>query len=86
MKSLEEYLARENAGHILKLQHDNPNLNLSKSQLNQIVRIVGDFARRNFGPIPTKCQREMVAKALIQIFPCVQMVCATHFITFYVHL
>lgn len=74
LQCLEDFLVNENAGPMLQLQRNNPNYNLSKNQLNFVVRLLGEFTQQRFGNQPSPKQKEAVAKAFVELFPSVQMV------------
>lgn len=73
-QSLEDFFVSENAGLVLQAQRDDPSYNLSKNQLNFIVRLLGEFTQHRFGLTPTAKQKEAVAKTFVELFPSVRMV------------
>lgn len=65
---------REKADVLVKDHEGKNDSKLSKTQLNLLIRILGKFVQHRFGLVPTSKQKEAVARAMIEIFPCIQMV------------
>lgn len=80
LQELEEFLIQEDAGKFLDLRHET----LSKKEMSGLMRYVGVFAERRFGLSPTRIQKEELARAIVGLFPKIQLVmnCLNVFATF----
>lgn len=63
---MEKYLLEVNADEILIENRDNGNLKISLQQ--KLIKHLVDFIILNFGPLPIRKEKEIVARAACELF------------------